>query len=146
MSTPINVMLAKACEPLLKIRFYFLAKKYLAKVSSNINHPLSNNLTELLRLVTPKNPYNVLNSFTLLSAFQSVFKHQNQIKRSNVLPYFEVPYSDHLFIPKVVADVGHEVQKSVNPPLLFKDILNNKYKNHLCFYTDGSKTKNLKRA
>ena len=69
-STPINVMLSESCEPPLKFRFSFLAKKYLTRSFSNLNHPLTVNLNILWVISKEKNnPYKIFDIFTLLTAF-----------------------------------------------------------------------------
>lgn len=146
MSTPINVMLAETCEPLFKPRFFFLTKKYLLKVSSNRSHPLTDNLKKLKLLTSQKNSYKAQNTFILLSTFLSILPHIQQIRKAYLHPYYEFPYSNHLFTPKIEINLGYTIQNSVKPPLLFKDIINNEFKDYLCFYTDGSKSISEKTA
>lgn len=146
MSTPINVMLAEACDPPLKFRFDFLAKKYIIKILSNSNHPLISKIQNLLEITSQRNTFGILNTFTLLIAYRRAKEFSHLINKSFRYSYYDFPYSDHIFEPQIVTDIGFSIQNSVNPPLLFKDILDNNFRNYTCFYTDGSKSENGNKA
>lgn len=142
MSTPINVMLAESCEPPLKFRFDFLAKKYIIKTLSNLSHPLINKIDNLLEITTQRNRYGILNTFTLLIAYRTARDFSQHINKSYRHSYYEFPYNDHIFNHQIVTDLGFTIQNSVSPSLLFKDLVDNNFNDYLCFYTDGSKSEN----
>lgn len=91
-------------------------------------------------MASPKNPYRALDTFILLSSYLSILPHIQHLQQAHLHPYYEFSYNDHLFIPQIELNIGPTVKNSVNPPLLFKDIINNDFKEYLCFYTDGSKS------
>lgn len=138
-STPINVMLAETCEPPLRKRFCFLAKKYIIKTFSNINHPLINTLNNLENIIQGKNPYFIRDTFILIIAFEKVKNFKLQIRSSSRQPFYEFPYEDHMFIPEVDIQTGKIIQNSQNPNMEFLDLTTEKYFDYSRFYTDGSK-------
>lgn len=136
-STPINVMLAECCEPPLRTRFNFLAKKYLYRVFSNSTHPLRTKLPELSRLTIDSN---VKFNYPLLIAFEKSKNYSELIRSKDLDPYFEFLFEDHSFTPQIILNWGHSLQNSCNPSIDFKNLTNFNFPNHTFFFTDGSKS------
>lgn len=138
-STLINVMLGEACEPPLRKRFCYLAKRYLIKTFANIDHLIPDSLRNLWEITHQRNTCQIRNTFTLIIAFQKVKEFKPLIRRVFFHPYYEFPYNDHLFTPQVDLKISKTIQLSVSPIEVFKDLMQHKFQNYASFFTDGSK-------
>ena len=76
----------------------------------------------------------------LFRAYDKVANFKHQIRRSETYPYFEFPYSDHLFTPQVELGLGRLAQDCPDPEPLLQDFTDSKFTDFIQFYTDGSKS------
>ena len=129
----------------LKFRFSFLAKKYIVKTFSNLNHTLTEKLDDLWNSTHQNNPHRITDIFTLLVAFDKTRKLIPQIRRTAHHPLFEFPYSDHTFSPQINVEIGFLSQNSPDLPSFFQNAVEN-FNDFLIFYTDGSKSQDGKSA
>lgn len=142
-STPVNIILAEAKEPTLYTRFLYLTGRYLLKVLSLTNHPLTSKLVRLNDLAIMYTRHNTLNTFILLKAFLSVCTYINIINNNPLTPSHSVSYDALMSTPQLrITDTNNFID-SVDSNQTFKDLYGNLIEDKTIFYTDGSKCKTL---
>ena len=133
-------MIVECSEPPLKKRFSFLTRKYLLKSFANLSHPLQDALSLLWNKVKNKNNLKIKDTFVLKNAFVHVKDLKHQIKKFFMHPFYDFPFENHLFSPKINFEIGKTIQNSPNPDLLLKDLSSQQFPDHSSFFTDGAKT------
>ena len=110
-------MLAETCEP-----------------------PLLDSPRELWNSINRANRCRIRDIFVLFRAYDKVANFKHQIRRSETHPYFEFPYSNHLFTPQIELGLGRLAQDCPDPKALLQDFTNSKFTDFIQFYTAGSKS------
>ena len=75
-----------------------------------------------------------------MKAFVHVEDLKHQIKKFPMHLFYDFPFENHLFSPKINFAIGKTIQNSPNPDLLFKYLTSQQFPDHSLFFTDGSKT------
>jgi len=141
-STPLNIILTESCEPIFKDRIEFLGHNYIARTSSQPNHPLNtifskiddhlNNPTLVKRISAP----------LLYECHSSFSRIAHLFHQSNIPTFCLYDYSLKFFCPQVSFEEGILLKEDPQPSSLFNSLfplLSNQ--NH--YFTDGSKIENL---
>ncbi|XP_071572505.1 uncharacterized protein [Temnothorax nylanderi] len=146
-STPINTMFAEAKEPPLKLRLQYLAAKYLIKVQSVTNHPVTQSLSQIAyyAMQDPERAEYVARNFPLAEAFRGVEQTVRYIYKSTILPTFQYSFYSSFFSPPhyypgpdLMSIFSRIPRQQVQTA--FEQAFGDVMRDTLVFYTDGSKT------
>lgn len=138
-STPCNVVLSETCISPLKIRFTFLASKYILKVLSDDPHLVIDKLYDLQINLIRNDRYNVSSCFLLYKAFLAYKKYKPKIACFEAPPIYHFAFDSAHLLPDTeftLTSFVDELRQAPIPQLLFLS-----YFNHLLhvFYTGASK-------
>ena len=139
-STPTNVILAEAGETPLKIRFKYLANRYILKCFSFKDSIPLEKLYTLHDTLSRKNPHNIKALFPLYCAFITVSRYKSKIY-SSPLPSltYSFPYNLNNCNLPIDTTLALSLRQSSNPNHDLQSLLLSDFANKIIFYTDGSK-------
>ena len=140
-STPNNLVLAEAKEPVLRFRLQLLSNKYLLNIFGTSWHPLLSSLPLLIRSLNANFHYEFLFDLPLVKAYRSLLPIKDKIANFPFPPVFQIPPSSPFPTACIDTSTGRSLQSAVNPDMEFLDIFGPLYGDSTIFFTDGSKTK-----
>ncbi|XP_011689992.1 PREDICTED: RNA-directed DNA polymerase from mobile element jockey-like [Wasmannia auropunctata] len=148
-STPLNVLFAEAREPPLKLRFQYLASKYICKVLSIEDHPVVERLENLLILTdSPAKRLYLAHNFYLIQIFRQIFLYKQTLHKTVILPVFSYTYSSIFVTPEVIYPKEDLVALLEGTPkehaqAIFIRVFQDEIGQSVVFYTDGSKIEEI---
>jgi len=140
-STPVNVMLFKAREVPLRLRFNYLTRKYLTKCFSRDFNPVIESLNSLrVAALGSALRIKLLISLPIFKQFICLLHYRNIVYRSPFLPFHFFDLVALLMIRPCLdmhpVDHNRSQSEIINT---FLEKSSNFRKNTISFYTDGSK-------
>ncbi|XP_076654220.1 uncharacterized protein LOC143359827 [Halictus rubicundus] len=140
MSTPSNVVLSEACIPYMQDRASLLCKLYLSKIISNTQHSTIKHIEEFRHIINSPNNAGEKYKNSIIN------KCIKEVKEVEYLYFKKDNYSclatDYRSLMTEIGsniDSGKQLQESDAANYDFNTILEEKYKESICIYTDGSK-------
>lgn len=144
-STPLNVLFAEAREPPFKLRVRYLAARYLYKIISITDHPVTEKLENLMVLTdSPARRLYVAKNFPLIPIFRQMQHHKQVIHHTVILPKYSYSYESMFAFPEV-----HYFPEELLPLLndspasaaqsVFLETFQKFLEHAIVFYTDGSR-------
>lgn len=140
-STPTNVILAEAREPPLKLRFKYLCKNYICRVISNIDHPVTTTLQNLVEIIDNPVRINKTKDVIIVDCFKDIEKIAHYINKEDKPVNYVVDYQIIFYQPEVSFEEGLRLQQSKRPDKDFNLLFKNKLNQSVGYFTDGSKIK-----
>lgn len=141
-STPINIMLAEACEAPFKMRFAKLSNRFVARTFSLSDHTLIEKLYTLhsTLLKTNLNTHQIKTDFPTYRSFSLIQHLLPKIKSAPLPTPYEYPFELINAKPTIIMEIGTSLGQSKSPEQdLQKALAKFELNNHTQIYTDGSK-------
>lgn len=138
-STPNNVVLAEAKEPLLHFRLQSLSDKYILRVFSSSWHPLLTSLPFLRHDLQNRQSHRILLDLPLLQSYDRFFRYKRLIEEYPFPPTYMIPPSATVPTSTIDISAGRMLQESNNPENDFLTTFSEHLSESTSFYTDGSK-------
>jgi len=139
-STPINVVLAEAKEPSIKLRGKYICRNFLSRVFALDNHQLIRICENIIDLEDNPTIINRYINVPVMDSFRFVQKHSHIAFKHNIPLGYTIHYDSLLYIPKINLKAGMNLENPPSTNISFLDIFNKELKNTHCLFTDGSKT------
>ncbi|XP_076649880.1 uncharacterized protein LOC143357351 [Halictus rubicundus] len=140
MSTPSNVVLAEACIPYLQVRASFLCKLYVSKVLSNTQHSTIKYIEEFRHVINSPNNVREKYKYTIINkCIKEVKEVEYMYFKKENYSCFSTDYNSILTDVETNISSGRQLQESDAVNYDFNIILDEKYRESTCIYTDGSK-------
>ncbi|KYN15796.1 hypothetical protein ALC57_11980 [Trachymyrmex cornetzi] len=142
-STPINVMLAEACELPLRIRFSYLSSRYLIKNFSRHGSLSINNLEHLEEIsCRPRIRLSICQKVPIFKRYIMIKHYKSYIKRSRFLPAFLYPFFTNILTLSYSCAYTGTKDDTPNELIIrqFQEFLYPlDQDDYVSFYTDGSR-------
>lgn len=140
-STPTNVILAEAKEPLLAIRLDYICKNFLTKTCANPNHPLGSILESIIDIEDNPTIINRFLDIPLVINYRIVKNYSHLLEKDSRPLGFSKSFGSISHIPLVDLESGHYLSTVCQPDLVFRDKFAVELENSFCLFTDGLKQK-----
>lgn len=140
LSTPTNILLAKAREPPLAIRAQYLGRAFLSKAFTVQGHPIIPLLEELRDLEESPTFVPVRDTTPLSNCFTDV-SHISHFLEEDPCPLnYTQSYDSFFYCPKVNTEKGQVLQSSPSPNREFQEMFARVMSDTVCLFMDGSRS------